>query len=218
MAAPGAWQAGGLLNCCSDCGVCCTTMFCPCVTFSENRRRLYGGALGNGCDPCCVYFCVCCCTGCECLYAMGTRTELRAKYGLPEQPCSDCCVHCLCHRCALCQEARELKMRPITAWNPVGRQLPAPTNLMMLQPAAQRAAPVASLTNSSAGNSFAGSFVHPATHPAGMMTQHIGPAGPPRVPLSPPPMGPPAVPVTPPPGPSPGPWMFTNTPSQLSKF
>ena len=41
---------------------------------------------------------------------MGSRSSIRYAYGI-EAKCSDCCVHLFCLKCALCQEARELKYR-----------------------------------------------------------------------------------------------------------
>jgi len=38
------------------------------------------------------------------------RSDLRRKYGLKHEPCGDCIVHLFCFPCALCQEARELKV------------------------------------------------------------------------------------------------------------
>eukprot|EP00803_Ostreobium_quekettii_P004911 evm.model.scf_108.20 EVM.evm.TU.scf_108.20 scf_108:137194-139897(-) len=90
----------------------------PCIAFSENRRMLHGGELRDTVDPCIIYCLLAYLTsglGC-CLYAYGTRTDIRNKYNLKEDPCNDCCVHLLCHPCALCQEYRELKMRPLTEW------------------------------------------------------------------------------------------------------
>lgn len=42
--------------------------------------------------------------------AKTARRNVREAHGLGELPCSDCCVHCWCGACALCQEARALKI------------------------------------------------------------------------------------------------------------
>ncbi|CAD7702362.1 unnamed protein product [Ostreobium quekettii] len=46
---------------------------------------------------------------------MMTRSEIRRKYGL-KTCCCDCWAHFCCHPCAMCQELRELKSRPLTPW------------------------------------------------------------------------------------------------------
>ena len=59
---------------------------------------------------CCTYCFLSGCYVCG-IPAGNTRGMLRAKYGLPEEPYSDCVVHTLCAPCALCQDAREVKIR-----------------------------------------------------------------------------------------------------------
>jgi hypothetical protein len=39
------------------------------------------------------------------------RRILRLRYGLAEEPCDDCLVITCCAPCAVCQAARELKIR-----------------------------------------------------------------------------------------------------------
>jgi Cys-rich protein (TIGR01571 family) len=41
---------------------------------------------------------------------MGKREALRRRYGL-EEDCNDCIATTFCAACAICQEARELKLR-----------------------------------------------------------------------------------------------------------
>ncbi|CAN6550090.1 unnamed protein product [Malus baccata var. baccata] len=111
----GGWTTG-LLDCFSDCSVCCLGFWCPCVVagrvaeiVSKGHTSCFqqGGlyALINHythlafCIPC--GFCITC----------GFRTKLREQYMLEEKPCNDCCVHFFCHSCALCQEYRELENR-----------------------------------------------------------------------------------------------------------
>lgn len=112
------WTSGDILDCCDDCESCFLVTVLPCIAFSENRRMLHGGDLQTRVDPCFVYCIIAYLTsglGC-CLYAYSTRTDIRTKYNLKEDPCNDCCVHLLCHCCAMCQEYRELKNRPLTLW------------------------------------------------------------------------------------------------------
>lgn len=112
------WTSGDILDCCDDCESCFLVTVLPCIAFSENRRMLHGGDLQTRMDPCFIYCIIAYLTsglGC-CLYAYSTRTDIRNKYNLKEDPCNDCCVHFLCHCCAMCQEYRELKNRPLTLW------------------------------------------------------------------------------------------------------
>lgn len=44
------------------------------------------------------------------VFAGNLRGEVRTKYNLPSEPCADCCVHLCCSPCAVCQEAREIKV------------------------------------------------------------------------------------------------------------
>lgn len=115
----GVWVGGGLLDCFRDCETCCVTYWLPCLTYADNRGKIEGKAGGGGGDFC-LYCIVLTCTGCHCFLGIGPRSDLRRKYGLPEDPCGDCCVHFWCHSCAMCQEARELKARPLTQWPVVG--------------------------------------------------------------------------------------------------
>mmetsp|Transcript_5458 Transcript_5458/g.12087 ORF Transcript_5458/g.12087 Transcript_5458/m.12087 type:complete len:273 (+) Transcript_5458:167-985(+) len=98
---PGAWSTG-LCGCMDDCYMCCQVTAC---LYAENYRKLHGSG----------FFCACllmhCCHWFTCCFAATYRGALRAKYNLPAEPCGDCCVHCFCTPCAVCQEARELRIR-----------------------------------------------------------------------------------------------------------
>ncbi|GLJ49713.1 hypothetical protein SUGI_1054920 [Cryptomeria japonica] len=134
------WSTG-LFDCAQDRSNCCLTCWCPCITFGQIAE-----IVDEGCPPCGVSGIVyglfsltgiaCCC------YACMYRGRMRAKFNLPEEiaevkhrtiqgpngqwnsqssyECnSDCMIHCCCHRCALCQEYRELKYRgydPALGW------------------------------------------------------------------------------------------------------
>lgn len=121
---PGVWLAGGLCNCCTDCENCCITCWVPCLTYAQNKKRLYGRG-----DPhatfddelvrdLVLYSLVGTVSAWACNWVMGVepRANLKKKYGLPQDGCGDCCTHFWCHYCALCQEARELNARPVTRW------------------------------------------------------------------------------------------------------
>ncbi|GMH37515.1 hypothetical protein BSKO_05388 [Bryopsis sp. KO-2023] len=114
------WQSGDILNCFDDFDTCVVTGCMPCLVFSENRSMLHGHdkSMRDDVDPCMMYTTLMILSGCtlQCLYAYGTRTDIRRKYNLEEQPCGDCMTHVFCHFCALCQEYRELKARPLTPW------------------------------------------------------------------------------------------------------
>jgi len=49
--------------------------------------------------------------GCCCFIHAFKREQLREKYGLEESICGDCFTTCFCGPCAICQEAREIKVR-----------------------------------------------------------------------------------------------------------
>ncbi|KAF5842683.1 protein plant cadmium resistance 7 [Dunaliella salina] len=85
------WSSG-LFSCFDDCMILLCGCCLPCHLYLLH---------------CCLYFC---CTPFACIFAGSTRAMVRNKYGLSEQPCNDCCVHCFCSPCALCQEARQLKV------------------------------------------------------------------------------------------------------------
>jgi Cys-rich protein (TIGR01571 family) len=113
------WSSG-LLDCFDDdCGLCCVTCWCPCVTFGRvaeivDRRAASCGASGA------LYALLQYLTCCHWIYSCAYRSKMRAVFGLPESPCCDCCVHFCCEPCALCQQYRELKARgldPELGWD-----------------------------------------------------------------------------------------------------
>ncbi|KAK9828699.1 hypothetical protein WJX72_001590 [[Myrmecia] bisecta] len=106
------------MDCCSDGALCCFGYhLTPCL-FGDNVDRLRGGGC---CSPCLSYYCLSlfCLQG---LVAGETRAALRNKYNLPQEPCDDCVVHCFCTPCAVCQEARELKRRGVSYYQPPASQ------------------------------------------------------------------------------------------------
>lgn len=130
----GSWHPGNTLlsACCSDVKLCLTATFCPCVVYKEIRNILHGGFYEASLDPAVLYCLVCVNTGCCCILGTMNRNDIRAKYGLPPTPCNDCTVHACCHSCALCQEARELRLRPLTIWPPT--PMPEETGLAIGSP------------------------------------------------------------------------------------
>ncbi|CAD5169057.1 unnamed protein product [Musa acuminata subsp. malaccensis] len=103
------WSTG-LCDCTDDCGNCCMTCFCPCVTFGRIAEIVDQGSASCGTSGalyCLLEYLTCFHWVYSCCY----RSKMRAQYSLPESPCADCLVHCCCEPCALCQEYRELKHR-----------------------------------------------------------------------------------------------------------
>ncbi|WOL15427.1 cell number regulator 10-like [Canna indica] len=103
------WSTG-LCDCMDDCGNCCMTFWCPCVTFGRIAEIADKGSTSCGTSGA-LYALLLGFTGCQWIYSWFYRTKLRAQYNLPDSPCCDCCVHFCCEYCALCQEYRELKNR-----------------------------------------------------------------------------------------------------------
>ncbi|KAJ6803872.1 cell number regulator 2-like [Iris pallida] len=103
------WSTG-LFDCFDDCGNCCITWCCPCVTFGQIAEIVDRGSTSCGASGA-LYALVAVFTGCQCLYSCAYRSKLRQQYSLEESPCNDCLVHWCCGSCALCQEYRELKGR-----------------------------------------------------------------------------------------------------------
>ncbi|KAG2651852.1 cell number regulator 2-like [Panicum virgatum] len=108
--APVAAWSTGLCNCFDDCGNCCVTCLCPCITFGQIAEIIDRGSTSCGTSGA-LYTLVMLLTGCQCVFSCFYRAKMRAQYGLRESPCADCLVHCCCECCALCQEYRELKKR-----------------------------------------------------------------------------------------------------------
>ncbi|XP_010932525.1 cell number regulator 10 [Elaeis guineensis] len=106
---PQPWSTG-LCDCTDDCGNCCMTCFCPCITFGRIAEIVDQGATSCGTSGALYalleYF-----TCCHWIYSCCYRSKMRAQLHLAERPCNDCLVHCCCESCALCQEYRELKNR-----------------------------------------------------------------------------------------------------------
>eukprot|EP01025_Chloroclados_australasicus_P061022 TRINITY_DN7927_c0_g1_i1.p2 TRINITY_DN7927_c0_g1~~TRINITY_DN7927_c0_g1_i1.p2 ORF type:complete len:126 (-),score=4.54 TRINITY_DN7927_c0_g1_i1:232-609(-) len=99
--------SSGLFDCCMDIPICC--LVCngngPCV-LGDNHSRVTGE---GGCGPCCCYACLGMIMLCA-IQGGKVRKTVRDKYGIAEDT-GDCCLHCFCGPCAICQEAREIKMR-----------------------------------------------------------------------------------------------------------
>ncbi|GJP31912.1 hypothetical protein CLOM_g16314 [Closterium sp. NIES-68] len=114
----------------SDCEICCLGCFAPCVLYGSNMVRLSGNQdeFWNNCMCYASLFVV----GKLILRlnvlapikSWSSRSAIRMQFGLqsgaesvtsdPSDGCHRCCdcfLHFICHRCALCQEAREIRRR-----------------------------------------------------------------------------------------------------------
>ncbi|RLN16677.1 cell number regulator 10-like [Panicum miliaceum] len=137
--APAASQwSSGLFDCFDDCGLCCLTCWCPCITFGRVAEIVDRGATSCGTSGA-LYALLAYLTGCQWIYSRTYRAKMRAQFGLPENPCCDCCVHFCCESCALCQQYKELKARgfdPDLGWE-LNAQRANAGGAAMYPPAAQ---------------------------------------------------------------------------------
>ncbi|XP_009873356.1 PREDICTED: placenta-specific gene 8 protein-like [Apaloderma vittatum] len=86
----GEWQTG-LLDCCSDCGVCICGAFCfPCLSCQ----------VATAMDECCL-----------CGATVAMRTLYRTKYKIPGSILNDACALACLPMCTLCQLKRDIKRR-----------------------------------------------------------------------------------------------------------
>lgn len=84
-----------LCGCCSDCGICCLTIWCPMCQASLN----WAHSRDDECD---------CCHCLMCVHPLWTRDNIRKIRHSEPSKCGDCCVYCFCAPCAICQDAREI--------------------------------------------------------------------------------------------------------------
>merc|ERR1711977_523298 len=107
----------GICDCCTDCESCRIGYFVPSILYGQNKEKIEG--VGQFMPDCCAFFWIRLICGCfaSCL-SYQSRENIRNAYNLKPEPCGDCCTHLFCLRCALCQEARELKFRGATQTNP----------------------------------------------------------------------------------------------------
>ncbi|XP_027637023.2 placenta-specific gene 8 protein-like isoform X1 [Falco peregrinus] len=86
----GKWQTG-LLDCCSDCGVCICGAFCfPCL----------GCQVARDMNECCL-----------CGTSVAMRTLYRTRYNIPGSILDDCTAIMCCPMCTLCQLKRDINRR-----------------------------------------------------------------------------------------------------------
>ncbi|KAI9126276.1 hypothetical protein K1719_002697 [Acacia pycnantha] len=118
MSGEALWSSG-LCGCCSDCGTCCLTLCCPCITFGRIAE-----VVDRGTTSCCVqgalFYILGGFTHLLSCYACIYRTKLRRLYKIEGSETGDCLTSCCCAQLALCQEYRELKARGFdmsAGWN-----------------------------------------------------------------------------------------------------
>ncbi|XP_033129912.1 protein PLANT CADMIUM RESISTANCE 2 isoform X1 [Brassica rapa] len=107
--AEGEWSTG-FCDCFSDCGNCCITCWCPCITFGQVAEIVDQGSTTCGTAGA-LYTLISFFTGCGCLYSCFYRGKMRAQYNIGGNDCGDCLKHFFCELCALTQQYRELKNR-----------------------------------------------------------------------------------------------------------
>ncbi|EJT99230.1 PLAC8-domain-containing protein [Dacryopinax primogenitus] len=107
----------GLCDCFGECGTCCQSFWCPCITYGRNKSRL--NALqeghvhptgGDGCGSDCMVYClVSVFTGLSCIMEIMNRGSIRQRYFISGNGCTDCMGAWCCHACVMTQESRELE-------------------------------------------------------------------------------------------------------------
>jgi Cys-rich protein (TIGR01571 family) len=97
-----------LCGCFNDGHTCCYGCCCCCCLYGQNAAKI--DSHSRCITQCCVYSFMSL-LGCCCLVHTIKRGQLREKYGLEEGVCGDCFITCCCPSCAICQEAREMKVR-----------------------------------------------------------------------------------------------------------
>ena len=110
----------GFFSCFSDMESCCLGCWCPCILYGKNHEALTGG---DSCGNCLGFFGMHCLPFGACFLPCLTlpkRKMIREAYDLPDGCCESYCVHFAWFLpCALCQEARELKLRGHSPENPL---------------------------------------------------------------------------------------------------
>ncbi|XP_072979138.1 cell number regulator 10-like [Typha angustifolia] len=130
------WSTG-LFECTDDCGNCCLTCWCPCVTFGRIAEIIDKGTTACGMSGA-LYAVLFTFTGFQWIYSWMYRSKFRAQYDLVEVPCCDCCIHFCCERCSLCQQYRELKNHGFDmelGWHINLERMPRATSATRTQPA-----------------------------------------------------------------------------------
>ncbi|KAI5837176.1 PLAC8 family-domain-containing protein [Morchella snyderi] len=111
---PQGWKYG-MCGCFSDCGVCCTGYWCPCILHGKTKHRMRHGTMEkysccNG--PCMGFGClVACLPPLYFIMGMRQRAEIRERYNIAGGGCGDYWRSLCCSCCSLIQEEREVRDR-----------------------------------------------------------------------------------------------------------
>ncbi|XP_077989896.1 uncharacterized protein LOC144444356 [Glandiceps talaboti] len=100
------YWSNGLFGCFGDCGLCCLTYFCPCITAGRNAE-----AVGKSC---CLHGLFVFLPIVHMICGSSVRGMIRQERDIMGAELGDLAVHCFCPCCALIQEAHELKISPPT--------------------------------------------------------------------------------------------------------
>jgi Cys-rich protein (TIGR01571 family) len=92
--------------CFDDIGTCCLVTLCPCIQWA----RIVEWSIDDQSPWWCFCLAYFFCGDFRICLGMVTRPAVRNKIGIQGEFWEDCLIHCFAHSCALCQEARELKV------------------------------------------------------------------------------------------------------------
>jgi len=94
----GDWSSS-ICACFDDCGICVVVWLLPCYQMAQNKAdadfRECHCCDSMHCSTTAIYY---------------NRTQIKAKYGIAQDPCNDCCISTFCGHCAVCQQARHMKV------------------------------------------------------------------------------------------------------------
>eukprot|EP00116_Pleurobrachia_bachei_P015069 sb/3475331/ len=101
--APPTW-AFGLCSCLDDIGLCCITIFVPCLTFGQTAEMLGDDCLMAGVAsmvPLLNLYCF-----------LTVRGRVREKFGIEGSVINDLLMICCCPQLSLIQMARQARLQP----------------------------------------------------------------------------------------------------------
>lgn len=95
----------GLMSCFDDIGLCCITIFVPCVPFGQTMEAM-------GKTSCIVGALIFLVPLLDIVCWFIVRGEIREKYNLKGSILDDCFAICCCPLCALIQENQQVQVNP----------------------------------------------------------------------------------------------------------
>jgi len=141
---PSSWSTG-LFDCFTDMPSCVVGYCLPCVLYGDNASALKGKTFGGSC--CAFFGLTCALSGVQMMLqsalttypiagsaiirlvmpalTLDNREKIREAYDIQEEACCgrSYLIHMFCLSCALCQEARELKIRGHSHSNPLSGKM-----------------------------------------------------------------------------------------------